>query len=60
MIDKQKSWLYVLELSVGFEAKIKDKQRVCKRSHYSNICSELRKQYNRVRFVNISMEALEC
>ncbi len=57
VIDKQRSWLFVLELSVGFETRIKD-NAVRKHNRYNDLCSELRKQYNRVRFVNISVRAL--
>ena len=53
VIDKQRSWVFVLELTVGFETRIKD-NAVRKHNHYSGLCSELRNQYNRVKFVNIS------
>ena len=57
VIDKQRSWVFVLELTVGFETRIKD-NAVRKHNHYSGLCSELRNQYNRVKFVNISVGAL--
>jgi hypothetical protein len=57
VIDKQRSWVFVLELTVGFETRIKD-NAVRKHNHYSDLCSELRNQYNRVKFVNISVGAL--
>ena len=57
VIDKQRSWVFVLELTVGFETRIKD-NTVRKHNHYSGLCSELRNQYNRVKFVNISVGAL--
>ncbi len=53
VIDKQRSWVFVLELTVGFETRIKD-NAVRKHNHYSGLCSELRNQYNKVKFVNIS------
>ena len=57
IIDKQRSWVFVLELTVGFETRIKD-NAVRKHNHYSGLCSELRNQYNRVKFVNIPVGAL--
>ena len=49
IIDKQRSWVFVLELTVGFETRIKD-NAVCKHNHYSGLCSEQRNQYNRVKY----------
>ena len=57
VIDKQRSCVFVLELTVGFETRIKD-NAVREHNHYSGLCSELRNQYNRVKFVNISVGAL--
>ncbi len=58
VIDKQRSCMvFVLELTVGFETRIKD-NAVRKHNHYSGLCSELRNQYNRVKFVNISVGVL--
>jgi hypothetical protein len=45
VIDKQRSWVFVLELTVGFETRIKE-NAVRKHNHYSGLCSELRNQYN--------------
>ena len=39
-IDKQRSWVFVLELTVGFETRIKD-NAVRKHNLYSGLCSEL-------------------
>lgn len=41
VIVNQKSWLYMLELIVGFETKIED-NAVSKDNHYSSLCLELR------------------
>ena len=47
----------MLELTVGFETRIKD-NAVRKHNHYSGLCSDLRNQYNKVKFVNMSVGTL--
>ena len=56
-IDKQRSRVFVVELTIGFETRIKD-NAIRKHNHYNDLCSELRNQYNRVKFINLPVGAL--
>ena len=53
----QSKWLYVVELTVGFESKLNN-NAVRKREKYLNLIREMSRNYRCVKFVNLSMSSL--
>jgi len=57
LIIRKNDILWILELSVGFETNI-EKNRLNKENRYKDIILELKRQYNKVNFINLSMGAI--
>ena len=57
LILKTSDTLYVLELTVGFESNLK-KNADRKNEKYKDLISDLKRNYNHVKFVNLSLSSL--
>ena len=55
--SRNKSILYIIELTVGFESNLESNAHR-KKTKYKNLIKEQKKCYNDVKFINLSISAL--
>ena len=55
--SRNKSILYIIELTVGFESNLESNAHR-KKTKYKNLINEQKKCYNDVKFINLSISAL--
>ena len=55
--DASNNSLFMVELTVGFETRIRDNS-VCESSHHKALCNQWKNRYVNVKFINLSMGAI--
>ena len=57
LISISKEWLYIIELTVGFESNLRNNANR-KMTKYKDLAEKKKEQYNNVKFVNLSISTL--